>query len=278
LGAAAGAAALLLAISAPGSRPAHAQSATQHRAAIVIDTGAGIRHVCIRFTADYISGKDALDLANQVDPSIQPTYVNYGGMGAFVCSLCGVGNPQGDCTGKQSGKYWAYDRAPSGTNKFSTSSMGVSSTEVRDGDVEGWYWGAGGAPPYASVDQVCGTVSTDGTFTPTSVSTNGGPPQPARSPAVASANPRRATPPAGAAGTAPASVTSPSMPTADSSSTSTPESTAPGPSGTALAQLPQHKGDSGAGGSWAGLAGFAAIGTGLGAWFWWLRHARRAGP
>lgn len=278
IGAALGVAALILVASAPAPSPAHAQTATQHRAAIVIDTGDTIRHVCIRFTADSISGKDALDLASQVDPSVRPVYRDYGGgLGAAVCSLCGTGNPQGDCLGQQSGKYWAYDRAPNGTSKFSSSSEGLSSTEVHDGDVEGWYWGAGGAPPYASVDQVCGTLSTDGTFTPTSVSSNGGPPQPVPGPVSAPAGSQRRATSEGAPTPSAAATTSTSTAAPVGAPTSAESTTSSGPSGTALAQLPEHKGGSG-GGSWAGLVGFAAIGTGLGAWFWWLRHARRAGP
>jgi hypothetical protein len=243
---------------------------------VIIDTGATVKHVCIRFTADSISGKDALDLANQVDRSVQPVYRDYGSLGAFVCALCGTGNPQSDCTGQQSGKYWAYDRAPSGSSTFAGSSMGVSSTEVHDGDVEGWYWGKGGAPPYESVDQVCGTLTTDGTFTPTSVSRNGGPPQAVVGPAGASANPQRRPQ---APGAAPAAGPPPSTSTsieATAPSSVADSTSSSGPSGTALAQLPRHGGGSGSGGSWAGIAGFAAIGTGLAGWFWWLRHARRA--
>jgi hypothetical protein len=271
------AAALLLIISGPVSGPARAQSATQHRAAVIIDTGTTVKHVCIRFTSDSISGKDALDLANQVDPSVHPMYRDYGGLGAAVCSLCGTGNPQSDCLGQQSGKFWAYDRAPNGTTRFAQSSEGLSNTQVHDGDVEGWYWGQGGAPPYASVDQVCGTLTTDGTFTPTSVSRNGGPPQPVAGPAAgSSASPQRRPPQPGAApaaGPPPSTSTSidATAPTSVADATSS-----SGPSGTALAQLPRHGGGSGGGGSWAGLVAFGAIGTGLAGWFWWVRHARRA--
>jgi hypothetical protein len=246
---------------------------------VIIDTGATVKHVCIRFTADSISGRDALDLANQVDRSVQPVYRDYGGLGAAVCSLCGTGNPQSDCLGQQSGKYWAYDRAPSGTTKFAGSSEGISSTQVHDGDVEGWYWGAGGAPPYESVDQVCGTLTTDGNFTPTSVRRNGGPPQPVPRSAAASAAPQLASPRPGVSPTAvvPSSTTTSS----GAGPTVPPPGTEPtsdsAPSGTALAQVPRRGGGAGGGGSWAGLVAFGAVSTGLGGWFWWLRHTRRAG-
>jgi hypothetical protein len=241
---------------------------------VVVDTGATVKHVCIRFSADSISGREALDLANQVDPSLQPLYRDYGGLGAAVCSLCGTGNPQSDCLGQQSGKYWAYNRAPSGTTKFAPSSIGLSSTQVRDGDVEGWHWGAGGSPPYASVDQVCGTLTTDGTFTPTSVSHSGEPPQSsAGSPAAVIPQPRTASV-AAQPTPVPLSTTTSTALGASAPTSQTEPTPASSPSGTALAQMPQHRGDSAGGGSWAGLMGFAAIGTGLGAWFWWLRHSR----
>jgi len=272
-----GAAFLALAVaSGPGAAPARAQAPGQHRAAVIIDTGTTVKHVCIRFTASSISGKDALDLANQVDPSVQPVYRDYGSLGSFVCALCGTGNPQSDCTGQQSGKYWAYTRAAAGTSQFTTSSMGVSSTQVHDGDVEGWRWGTGGAPAYASVDQICGTVATDGTFTPTSISYNGGPSQPV---ANGAAPPRGSRAPAPAqAAPATSGGTAPSTPSTEGATggAATTSSTAPsdGPTGTALAKTPKHAGGSGGGGSLVGLGAFGAVGAGLGAWYWRLRRGR----
>jgi len=274
-----GAAALLVLAVASGPRTdASAQAQTQHRAAVIIDTGATVKHICIRFTGDSISGKDALDLANQVDPSVQPVYRDYGSLGAFVCALCGVGNPQSDCTGQRSGKYWAYDRAPAGTSQFSTSSLGVSSTQVHDGDVEGWFWGQGGAPPYSSVDQICGTVSTNGTFTPTSITYNRGPAQPVPGGAAAPRGSRAQTPAPTAPPSGATTTSTPPSPTAASDQGSTTSSSAPsgGPSGTALANTPKHGGGSGGNGSLAGLALFGAVGAGLGAWYWRLRRLRGA--
>lgn len=276
LGAALGAAAaLVLVTSGTHSTAVRAQTPPPHRAAVIIDTGSAVKHVCILFSADSISGKDALDLANQVDPSVQPVYRDYGSLGAAVCSLCGTGNPQNDCLGNQSAKYWAYDRAPNGTAKFSQSSEGISSSQVHDGDVEGWFWGQGGAPPYASVEQVCGTISTDGTFTPTSVSSSGGSPQPLAGSTAARIPERR--PPQGTlapTSTAPSSTTTTSTTAPGEGGGLVLGSGSGGPSGTALARLPKKGGGPSGGGSLVGLVGFGAVAAGLGGWFWWLRHAR----
>ncbi|MCU1450245.1 MAG: hypothetical protein JWP02_2415 [Acidimicrobiales bacterium] len=155
-----------------------------HQALVVIDTGSTVRHVCIRFTSASISGRDALDLAARVDPSVEPVYRDYGGdYGVAVCSLCGVGTSSGDCPGS-SGNYWAYYRAVAGSTQFAYSSSGASSTTVHDGDVEGWHWRPG-TPPYASVQQVCGTISSTGSFSPDGP----GQPAPAPAPARAAASP-----------------------------------------------------------------------------------------
>ena len=256
--------------------PAGAGAATPHRAAVIIDTGTGVKHVCIRFTQDSITGKDALDLANQVDPSVHPVYKDYGGdLGYAVCQLCGVGNDFSDCPGTT---YWSYGKAPAGTTTFSTSNRGVSSSQVHDGDVEGWRWGKGGFPPYASVDQVCGTLTTDGTFTPTTVSTGGSPPQPVAATGAAPSG-RVVSRPVAPTGNAAAPATA-----APSTTTTAPFSignfafattTTGRPSGTAIARFPKK---SSGGGSLVGLGLFGAGAAGLGGWLWWVRRAKRLAP
>ena len=270
---------MLAVASGPGAGPARAQASAQHRAAVIIDTGTTVKHICIRFTVSSISGKDALDLANQVDPSVQPVYRDYGSLGAAVCSLCGTGNPQSDCLGQQSGKFWAYNRAPAGTTQFSQSSTGISNSEVHDGDVEGWRWGTGGAPAYASVDQICGTVSNDGTFTPTSITYNGGPSQPIPNAAAPRASRAPARSQAAPTTSGPTTTSTPT-PTTAPGETSTTSSTAvgQGPTGTALANTPKHSGSSGGGGSLVGLGVFGAVGAGLGGWYWRLRRMRGVAP
>ena len=125
-----------------------------HRAAVIVDTGTTVKRVCVRFTEDSISGKDALDRAN-----VDAVYHSYGGtLGSAVCSLCGVGRSAADCLGGGgSPNHWVYWRGVGGATAYTWSPFGVSSTRVRDGDVEGWHWGAGGPPPFADVAEVCGT-------------------------------------------------------------------------------------------------------------------------
>jgi hypothetical protein len=136
---------------APGRAPApRPQQAVEHRAAVVVDTGSGVQYGCVRFTADSISGREALERA-----AMDPVFQEFGGdLGSAVCELCGTGCPVGSCLTCQS-EVWSYWRAPAGGD-YALSSLGVSNTEVRDGDIEGWVWGRGGPPPGVTVENVCG--------------------------------------------------------------------------------------------------------------------------
>lgn len=129
--------------------PVPAGAADLNHAAVVIDTGDGqVRKYCLAFPEEAISGAEAL---RRLD--VDPVFSSYGSKGEAVCSLCGVGCPAGDCF--CNAKYWSYHRAGPGGEAYTTSRVGASSTEVRDGDVEGWRWGSGQAPPAATVGQVC---------------------------------------------------------------------------------------------------------------------------
>jgi hypothetical protein len=123
-----------------------------NRVVVVVQTGndssAPVRNTCVRFSEDSITGIDALKRAN-VDAVIK----TYGSMGAFVCSILGVGPSYDDCP--SSGTNWSYWRATYPATTFAASRVGASSTNVHDGDVEGWRFG-GSAPPYSSVVAVCG--------------------------------------------------------------------------------------------------------------------------
>jgi hypothetical protein len=141
---------------AVGPAPAHApaprpQQAVEHRAAVVVDTGSGVQYGCVRFTADSISGREALERA-----AMDPVFQEYGGsLGSAVCALCGTGCPVGSCLTCAS-QVWSYWRAPAGSGGYTLSNLGVSSTVVRDGDIEGWVWGRSGPPPGVTVENVCG--------------------------------------------------------------------------------------------------------------------------
>ncbi len=142
--------AVLLAVVAAGGHAPPAASAEMHHAAVVIDTGDGkVRKFCLAFPEESVTGAEAL---RRIDAAA--VFATYGGKGEAVCSLCGVGCPSGECFCDRS-KYWAYHRAGPGGGAYQASRAGVSATTVRDGDVEGWRWGGGDAPPPATVGEVC---------------------------------------------------------------------------------------------------------------------------
>ena len=108
---------------------------------MIVDTGATTYQRVITFDADSITGIQALDLAGAT-----PVVYSFSGQGGAVCRLFGVGRDAGpNCLGGADGdnRYWAYFRAPSGTSSFTYSRAGGGSTQVRDGDVEGWKFGTG---------------------------------------------------------------------------------------------------------------------------------------
>lgn len=132
-----------------------------NRAVVVVDTGSGSRAACVLFDEESISGTEALQRAGMA-----PVMQGFGGQGAAVCSLNGVGCPSdGSCLTCQAPNYWAYFRSSGGG--FSYSSAGAGSTQVTDGDIEGWRWGTGAAPALRSVDSVCGAEAPPPTTAPT---------------------------------------------------------------------------------------------------------------
>lgn len=162
LGAVAFTGALLAATTATtgAATPAHARphQAADHRAAVIIDTGAGVKKICIHFAEASISGLEALQRANAT-----PVVQTFGGIGGAVCALCGRGCPAGNtCLTCGAPNFWAYFRAPAGASGFVYSRVGANSTTVHDGDVEGWRWGTGAPPGYIAVAQVCGEVAPGG--------------------------------------------------------------------------------------------------------------------
>jgi hypothetical protein len=131
-----------------GALPSVATAAETHRAAVIVDTGAGVHKVVITFSEDSITGIDALQRAG-ANPVIYAM-----GPGAAVCRLWGVGRDAGpSCLGGTDGdnNYWAYWRAPAGSSSFSYSRVGGGASQVHDGDVEGWKFGTGTAPAYVSL-------------------------------------------------------------------------------------------------------------------------------
>lgn len=216
----AGALGLAALASSSVTRPAPAGAADLNHAAVVIDTGDGqVRKYCLAFPEEAISGAEAL---RRLD--VDPVFSSYGSKGEAVCSLCGVGCPAGDCF--CNARYWSYHRAGPGGEAYTTSRVGASSTEVRDGDVEGWRWGSGQAPPSATVGQVCdvpepparttaaaspaSTTTAPPASTTTAPPAAGGAPAPPPAGAPPGPSPSPSSPTAPAGGPAPVAVPAPS--------------------------------------------------------------------
>lgn len=140
----------------------------ENHAAVIVDTGQTVKKVCVTFTENDITGAEALRRAR-----VDPVFSSYGEKGEAVCAICGVGCPAGDCFCDRT-RFWAYHRAAPG-GSYTYSRAGASSTLVRDGDVEGWRWGTGAAPPYASVGEVCGVAEPAPRSAPAETTTTGVP-------------------------------------------------------------------------------------------------------
>ena len=273
LAAATVACAAAVAVAAPVTPAAQASAEPRNRAAVIVDTGQEVKRVCVRFDEESLSGTEILRRAG-----VDPVFATYGSMGEAVCSLCGVGCPGDDCFCDRS-RYWAYSRAEDGRTRFTTSPVGSSSTRVGDGDVEGWRWGTGAPPPFASVEVVCGEVAASGgggAPTPTSSSTST---PSARSPAPAAPQ----SPPTSAAAARPLEPAPPDAPEAM-------QPTIPGgveagaegdpvrdaaPGRETAAPDPDGPADDEPGSSGPALLVLAAALVGLGGWWGALRRRRR---
>lgn len=156
-------AACLVAAASGGDAPGTSAAAAggQNRAVVVVDTGGSVRKACVLFSEASISGLEALRRAG-----MSPVVQGFAGEGGAVCALNGVGCPADDsCLTCQAPSYWAYHRADGGGG-YAYSSAGAGSTRVTDGDVEGWRWGTGAAPPLVTVDSVCGAEAPPATAPP----------------------------------------------------------------------------------------------------------------
>ncbi len=238
---------------APVAHASPACADAPNQTALIIDTGSTVERRCVAFSEAAISGKDLLDRA-----AVGAVYKEYA-YGAAVCSLLGVGNTADDCLGERSGSHWSYFRAKKAASMFTLASQGVSTTEVKDGDVEGWRWKTG-VPPYSPADTVCAaTASTtlvDATIVPPSPS-----PNPTNGVGV---RPPNRQPDTDTSGTANEASTTASSMTVDLTSTTTARQLA----------LPVDDDD---GGSPVGVAAVGALIVGFGGAAWWVSRRRAAG-
>lgn len=143
----------------------HAQAATWHRAALVIEHGSGaVMTRCVSFVEDQISGLQLIQRSG-VEYQVQ----QFGSMGSAICQLDDEPSqvPSG-CFG--SGPYWQYfHRTGSG---WAQSGEGASTWMVHDGGVEGWHYAAGAdqVPANMTFSTVC-AAPTPAPTTPVTVST-----------------------------------------------------------------------------------------------------------
>jgi hypothetical protein len=152
--------ALTLAVVGPPLRAA-AQDGP-HRAGLVVthDDGATVTR-CVSFAEDVISGyellaRSGLELAVEANAT-----------GATVCSLDGQGCafPEQSCFCKCQGSpcvYWSYWRL--GADGWTYQTIGAGGTQVTDGAVEGWRWGAGTVdsatePRLLTLAEICGEAT-----------------------------------------------------------------------------------------------------------------------
>ena len=148
---------------------AAATAQTVHRAGVVVE---GYAPRCITFSSESVSGTQALQLAG-----FSPTIRSYSGEGGAVCAINGTGcAADANCLTCAAPNYWAYFRSDAGSGGFTYSSGAATSSQVTDGDVEGWRWGTGAAPGYVSFADACPitTPTTTSTTSPPSGGTTGG--------------------------------------------------------------------------------------------------------
>jgi hypothetical protein len=134
-----------------------AQEGGTNRAGLIVVHGDGrVLTRCVTFTEDRISGVALLQRSGlTVD-------ANSGPMGSAVCTINSEGCPANDCFCQCKGTpcaYWNYFHR-NGDGSWTYSGMGAATWTVGNGDVDGWVWGDGSAPPPALVfDTICGAES-----------------------------------------------------------------------------------------------------------------------
>jgi hypothetical protein len=139
----------------------HAGSA--HHAGIVVEHGDGrVVRQCVGFGNATITA-----LAVLQSSGIENATQTYGGLGAAVCQIDNEPTSYTQCL-PSSGSYWVFFVARGG-GAWTSSSQGVSSTALSDGDDAGFRFDplAGADPPPASPVGTCATATPTPTPQPT---------------------------------------------------------------------------------------------------------------
>ncbi|MFL5760104.1 MAG: hypothetical protein ACJ789_10215 [Thermomicrobiales bacterium] len=120
-------------------RPAAGQEL--HHAGLIVRHGDGrITYAYIAFPEETINGIELLKRSG-----IPLVTVSFGGLGEGVCSLDSEGCPASDCRQRvcqgpsDASPYWRYFRQ-STAGDWQALALGASSTNVHDGDIDGWSW------------------------------------------------------------------------------------------------------------------------------------------
>ena len=147
---------LVLLLISSGTQTAHAQET--NRAGLVVIDGAGASHTfCVDFREETISGYDLLQRSG-LDLNVEAS-----AMGATICAIDGTGcaYPAESCFCQCQGSpclYWSYWTLAEEGWRYET--LGAGNTRIRNGDVQGWRWGAGTAtkaeqPPLQTWAALC---------------------------------------------------------------------------------------------------------------------------
>jgi hypothetical protein len=186
---------VLLAVAVAGGPAARAQG--PHEAGLVIRFEESTITRCVEFEEDEITGYELLTRSG-LQVMAQST-----GLGSAICKIEDLGCPASNCFCRCQGSacaYWAYMRLTE--NGWLYSPLGASVSKVRQGQVDGWSWGAQELDADISFEQIC-------------------------APSTPTAETRTASPsPTGTSVPVPATVTSPPTLTGTISSTPTPSQVA----------------------------------------------------
>jgi len=238
---------LLLAI----PRGVGAQEGATNRAGLIVVHGDGrVLTRCVTFTEERISGVALLQRSGlAVD-------ANTGPMGSAVCTINREGCPVNDCFCQCKGNpctYWNYFHR-NADGSWAYSGMGAATWTVGDGDIDGWVWGDGSAPPPAlAFDAICdaGTAPSTDALTAAPTATPIPPETPIPTPTLPPATLPTATLPPSAtptsllvsstAATATSTATPTPSPTPTSTASSTPVPTTAAPLSTTPATTPSPR-------------------------------------
>jgi hypothetical protein len=130
---------LTASIAGPGS-----DAESPNRVGLVVALG-GDDYItrCVTFNEPSITGYEVLERSN----------LEIVAADGIICDIEGVSGCLPDNCLCSSANYWSYWHLSDSAWTYST--VGSSTYQVEDGDVEGWSWGGGEAPPVASLDEIC---------------------------------------------------------------------------------------------------------------------------